>query len=259
MGTITADVREALGESRTSLARHNVPIEEATTPSLDALKAYTEGTAAAGRRARDRSDPVLRARHRRSIRASRSPTRRCRASTAASARRAAARSWRGWRTRTASHVSERERLFITYQYHDRFTGDQTEDPRDAGGLEAHLSARLPAGERAGGAAEPSRRLPGGDAEAEEAIRRNPAHAFPHSNLAYALRGAGRFAEARRWPTQAIAPQPRDGAAAPAACISSSELHGDPQTARAQMDWATTSRVGFDIIGARAQMRRFTAG
>ena len=64
MGTITADVREALGESRTSLARHNVPIEEATTPSLDALKAYTEGTAAAGRRPRDRGDPVLRARHR---------------------------------------------------------------------------------------------------------------------------------------------------------------------------------------------------
>src|SRR4029450_12739091 len=51
VGTITADVREALGESRDSLARHNVPIEEATTPSMDALKAYTEGTQrrAAGR------------------------------------------------------------------------------------------------------------------------------------------------------------------------------------------------------------------
>ena len=95
------------------------------------------------------------------------------------------------------HVSERERLFITYQYHDRFTGDQTEDaetlevwkrtyPRDyrpANAL-AVLLNRL-------GDYQPA------VAEAEEAIKRNPAHAFPQSNLAYALRGAGRLSRERR--------------------------------------------------------------
>ena len=37
----------------------------------------------------------------------------------------AAKNWRGWRLDNRGHVSERERLFITYQYHDRYTGDQT--------------------------------------------------------------------------------------------------------------------------------------
>jgi eukaryotic-like serine/threonine-protein kinase len=48
LGEITSSVRAALGESSVSLESHNVPIEDATTPSLDALKAYTE---AASRRA----------------------------------------------------------------------------------------------------------------------------------------------------------------------------------------------------------------
>ena len=50
LGRLTASMRQSLGESGTSLARHNVPIEEATTPSMEALKAYTEaiGKRAAG-------------------------------------------------------------------------------------------------------------------------------------------------------------------------------------------------------------------
>ena len=42
-------------------------------------------------------------------------------------------------------VSERERLFITYQYHDRVTGNQDEAATDAGAVEAVVSARQPAG------------------------------------------------------------------------------------------------------------------
>ncbi|MEQ1756957.1 MAG: protein kinase [Vicinamibacterales bacterium] len=41
LGTITARLREQLGESLPSIARFNAPLERATTPSLAALKAYT--------------------------------------------------------------------------------------------------------------------------------------------------------------------------------------------------------------------------
>ena len=34
------------------------------------------------------------------------------------------------------------------------------------------------------------------------------------------------------------------------------MQGDQQTARAQLDWAATSSVGFDMTGARAQIAAF---
>ena len=35
------------------------------------------------------------------------------------------------------------------------------------------------------------------------MRLNPAHAFPYSNLAYAFRGAGRYAESKRTAEKAV--------------------------------------------------------
>jgi eukaryotic-like serine/threonine-protein kinase len=43
VGRIASSMRQSLGESKRSLEQHNVPIQEATTPSLDALKAFTAG------------------------------------------------------------------------------------------------------------------------------------------------------------------------------------------------------------------------
>jgi serine/threonine protein kinase/tetratricopeptide (TPR) repeat protein len=254
MGTITAEVREALGESRDSLARHNVPIEEATTPSMDALKAYTEGTQ---RRAAGRETDAIPFFER----AIALDPRFALAYTTLSSLygglgetgRSEELARRAYQNR--EHVSERERLFITYQYHDRFTGDQTRtqetlevwkrtyprDYRPANAL-AVLLNRL--GEYQSAAA-----------EAEEAIKRNPAHAFPQSNLAYALRGAGRFDRAREVAAQAVAKNLSTGPLR-RLLYQLSEMQGDHQTARAQLDWAETSSVGFDFTGARAQIAAF---
>ena len=254
MGTITAEVREALGESRDSLARHNVPIEEATTPSMDALKAYTEGTQ---RRAAGRETDAIPFFER----AIALDPRFALAYTTLSSLygglgetgRSEELARRAYQNR--EHVSERERLFITYQYHDRFTGDQTRaqetlevwkrtyprDYRPANAL-AVLFNRL--GEYQSAAA-----------EAEEAIKRNPAHAFPQSNLAYALRGAGRFDRAREVAAQAVAKNLSTGPLR-RLLYQLSEMQGDQQTARAQLDWAATSSVGFDFTGARAQIAAF---
>jgi tetratricopeptide (TPR) repeat protein len=254
MGAITAQVREALGESRTSLARHNVPIEEATTPSLDALKAYTEGAAKRASGSEIDAIPFFE-------RAISLDARFALAYTTLSSLygglgetgRSEQLARQAFENR--EHVSERERLFITYQYHDRFTGDQTKtretldvwkrtyprDYRPANALAVLLN-----------------RLGEYDAavvEAEEAIRRNPAHAFPQSNLAYAHRGAGRFAQARTVAEQAIS---RNLGTGPLRRLlyQLAELDRDAAAARAQMEWAAQSPVGFDITGARAQVAAF---
>ena len=254
MGTITADVREALGESRDSLARHNVPIEEATTPSMDALKAYTEGIQ---RRAAGRETDAIPFFERAIALDSRFALAYTTLSSLYGGLGETGRSEELARLayENREHVSERERLFITYQYHDRFTGDQT---RTQETLEVWKSTYPRDYRPANALAVLFNRLgeyQSAVAEAEEAIKRNPAHAFPQSNLAYALRGAGRFDRARDVAAQAVA---RNLGTGPLRRLlyQLSEMQGDQQTARAQLEWAATSSLGFDLTGARAQIAAF---
>src|SRR5262249_52060462 len=51
LGSVTAKLREKLGESLASVQKFDKPLEEATTSSLEALKAYSQG-----REARNRGD-----------------------------------------------------------------------------------------------------------------------------------------------------------------------------------------------------------
>ena len=256
MGTITAEVREALGESRDSLARHNVT----DRGSDHAVDGRAEGLhrrhAAARRRPRDGCDPVLRARHR-----------------ARSALRAGlhhAVDLYGGLGETGrseelarlayenrEHVSERERLFITYQYHDRFTGDQTRaqetldvwkrtyprDYRPANALAVLFN----------GSATTS-----GDRRSGGGIKRNPAHAVPQIEPGGACAARRRQVRRARAVAEAVA---RNLGTGPLRRLlyQLSEMQGDQQTARAQLDWATTSSVGFDLTGAARRSRRSAAG
>jgi eukaryotic-like serine/threonine-protein kinase len=43
LGQSATNIRKKLGESRSSIRRYDTPLEEATTPSLEALKAYSQG------------------------------------------------------------------------------------------------------------------------------------------------------------------------------------------------------------------------
>ena len=100
VGVIASSMRRSLGESGRSLEQHNVPIQEATTPSLDALKAFTAGVekrAAGSESSRYHSSSAL------SAWTATSPWRipRSRASTAGSGKRVAVKTTRDWRTNTA--------------------------------------------------------------------------------------------------------------------------------------------------------------
>ena len=254
IGPLSESLRTALGESRASLAQHNVPIEEATTPSLDALKAYTE---AAARRAAGAELDAIPFLERAIALDRRFALAHTTLSTLYGGLGETGRSEEFARLayENRDHVSERERLFITYQYHDRFTGDQIKaretldvwkrtyprDYRPANAL-AVLLNRLGDYEAAAG-------------EAEEAIRRNPEHAFPPSNLAYALRGAGRYAQAQAIANQTVA---RNIETVPTRRLlyQLAEIQKDDDAARAQLEWAAQHPRGFDVVGARAQVEAF---
>jgi eukaryotic-like serine/threonine-protein kinase len=251
---ITTTMRTALGESGASLEIHNVPIEDATTPSFDALKAYTEAVA---RRAEGREfdaiplleraieiDPKFALAH----------------TTLSSLYGGLGETGRSAELARLAYehrdrVSERERLFIAYQYHDRVTGDslQARDtlevwkrtyPRDYRPANALAVLLIRFGQFEAAAS-----------EAREAMRRNPDHAFPYSNLAYALRGAGRYAEAGAAASDGLArgletlPMHR-------LLYQLAEIEGNEAAARSELAWAAAHRREFDFTGARAQVAAY---
>jgi eukaryotic-like serine/threonine-protein kinase len=248
LGTVTSVVREKLGE--TPLAQFDVPIEQATTPSLEALQAYSLGRA---QRAKGRElesiplfkraleiDPDFAAAHTQlsTVYGSLGES----APSEEHARAAYARKDR---------VSERERFLITYQFHDRVTGDQLEAartlslwkqtyPRDfvpANALSLVFN-RLGFFERA-------------VEEGKEALLRQPDHPFPLSNLAYAYRGLGRYDEARKAAQRAVdlkvetAPTRR--------LLYTLDLYENhPEAAEDHIRWAKDRPREFDLLSARAQ-------
>ena len=58
-----AKLRNELGESLSSVQKFDVPLDQATTNSLEALKAYTLGLKERARKGRRRSHPILQACH----------------------------------------------------------------------------------------------------------------------------------------------------------------------------------------------------
>ena len=251
---IASSMRRSLGESGRSLEQHNVPIQEATTPSLDALKAFTAGVEKRAAGSEIESIPFFE----RAIGLDRNFA--LAYTTLSSIYGGLGETGRGEDyARLAyehrSTVSERERLFITYQYHDRVTGDQLKtrealevwkqtyplDYRPANALALQL-IRLGEYDRA-------------IAEAQEALRLNPAHPFPYSNLAYALRGAGRYPEAKRTAERAVAlgietvPTRR-------LLYQLAEMDNDQPEAQRHLDWARSRPRGFDLVGAQAQVMAF---
>ena len=254
VGRMALSMRASLGESVTSLDEHNVTIEEATTPSLEALKAFTTGVKK--RAAGDEMDSI--GYFERAI--ALDPNFALAYTTLSSIYGGLGEAARGeeYAQKAYEHranVSERERLFITYQYHDRVTGDQlkasealdvwkTAYPRDYRAPNA-LAVLL---NRSG---DYTRAI----AEAEEASRRNPAHSFPYSNLAFAYRGAGKYDDARRVAENSVQ-KGIETLPTRRLMYQLAEMRGNAAEARAQLDWARPRPRGFDLTGAHAQVEAY---
>jgi tetratricopeptide (TPR) repeat protein len=252
LGGISSSMRTTLGESLPS-KRFDVPVEQATTPSLPALKAYALGM---DHRRRGRElesiaffnqaieiDPEFASSY-----------------ATLSTVYGSVGEWKRSEefARLAygllNRVSERERLFIVYQYHDRVTGDQDKaaetlemwkeayprDSRPSNAL-ALIHHRLGRHERA-------------VAEAREALRRSPGHPFPLSNLAIAYRALGKYGDARTVAEEAVklgvetTPTRR-------LLYQLGTLAGDG-SADSHLAWAKDRPREFDLVSAQAQVAAY---
>jgi tetratricopeptide (TPR) repeat protein/predicted Ser/Thr protein kinase len=254
LGRIASAIRARLGESLATLSQYDVPIEQATTPSIDALKAYALGVARRASGADLESIPFFR-------RAIELDPQFASAYSALSSvyGNLGENDRREHYARLAydrrGHVSARERLFIEYQFHDAVTGDE---PRAVEILEVWKQSYPRDYRPANALAVVMNRFGLYDRardEALEAQRRNPSHPFPYSNLAYAHRGANRFTEARRAAEQAVT---RGIETVPTRRLlyQLALLDGDLAAADGHLAWARNQPREFDLVGAQAQAAAF---
>jgi eukaryotic-like serine/threonine-protein kinase len=254
LGRMASRLRGTLGESLASIQRFDVPIEQITTPSLEALHAYTFG-----QRARARGEEIE------SIaffqRAVELDPKFAAAYTILSTvysnlgETEPADQYARLAYEQRDQVSERERLSITYQYHYQVTGDQ---PRATEALEVWKQSFPREFQPANSLAVIHNflgRFERAVEEGKEAIRRNPSHGFPYSNLAHAYRGLGRFDEAKKTAERALAlgietlPTRR-------LLYQLAVMAADQQAAALHVDWARNNSREFDMVGARAQAAGF---
>ncbi len=254
LGTISSSIRTKLGESLRSIQRFDTPIEQATTPSLPALKSYSLGLEER-RRGRELESMAF---FNQAIELDHE------FASAYATLSTVYGSLGEWEKSEESarvayglqnRVSERERLFITYQYHDRVTGNEeraaetletwkTAFPRDSrpANALALIHNRMGRYERA-------------ESEAQEALRRSPGHPFPFSNLAIAYRSMERYADAKKVADEAVAlgvettPTRR-------LLYQLALLAGDRPGAAAQLAWAKDRPREFDLVSAQAQVAAY---
>jgi DNA-binding winged helix-turn-helix (wHTH) protein/tetratricopeptide (TPR) repeat protein len=150
------------------------------------------------------------------------------------------------------HVTERERLSIKYQYHYEVTGNQA---AAADVLEVWKRSFPEEFQPANSLAFMHNVLGQFENAVEEgnvAIRRNPAHGFPYSNLAHSYRGLGNFDAAKRTADRAVAlnvetlPTRR-------LLYQLAVLAGDASAASQHVEWSRDKPREFEIVAARAQV------
>ena len=250
LGSMTSRLRTTLGESLPSLERFDVPIEQATTPSLTALKAYALG--------------LEERRHGRELESiaffNQAIDLDHEFASAYATLSTVYGSLGEWHrseefARLAyvlqKRVSERERLFITYQYHDRVTGNQD---KAASTLEL-WKASYPRESRPANALaliyNRTGRYDRAEEEAQEALRRSPGHPFPLSNLAIAHRARGRYADAKQVGDEAVALGVET--APTRRLLYQVGLLLDDGTAATHLAWAKDRSREFDLVSAQAQV------
>jgi eukaryotic-like serine/threonine-protein kinase len=254
VGRMASRLRRALGESLASIQRFDAPIEQVTTPSLEALQAFSLGQRQRARGEEMESIPLfLRAIELDPEFASAHASLSTIYSNLGEEARAQYYAKQAYARR--ARVSERERLSITYQYHYQVTGDQA---RAAEALEVWKQSFPRAYQPANSLALAHNflgRFERAVAEGKEAVKRNPSHGFPYSNLAFAYRGLGRYDDARETAERAVAlhvetlPTRR-------LLYQLAMIAGHRDEAQKQIEWARAKTREFDMVGAQAQVAAY---
>jgi serine/threonine protein kinase/tetratricopeptide (TPR) repeat protein len=251
LGEMASRLRTRVGESLKSVQAFDVPVAQATTPSLEALKAYTLGVEERRHGGEVEAIPFLE----RALELD--PAFAAAATTLSTvygnlgegeksidyARLAYAQ---------RDRVSQRERLFIVYQYHDRVTGNL---PQAIDTLEVWKRTFTNDFQPPNAIALIQNRLGRYDLgvqEAQQALARTPGHPFAVSQLGHAYRGLGRYDEARRVAEEVVG---RGVATVPTRRLvyQLAVLRGDRAAAAQQLEWAKGKPREFDMVAAEAQV------
>lgn len=195
LGTVAAQLRQALGESLTSVEKFHVPLAETTTASLDALKAYSLGNKAYDEQSPSAALPY----HQQAIQLD---------PNFAMAYRAIGRDYetigesgtaREYYSRAFAlrdHTSHIEKLVITTEYFQHVTGELKKAEQTVqewiGNYPRHSSPHVHLGNLYAGLGQYQKSCD----EYREAIRLAPYNRAAHINLAYVLLALNRFDEAR---------------------------------------------------------------
>jgi eukaryotic-like serine/threonine-protein kinase len=200
LGTAASEMRSKLGESLSTVQKFDTPLEEATTPSLEALKAFSAGHRATSRdlgisffKRAIEFDPNF----------------------------AAAYSWLGiWYTAIGEpsvaagyaqkayelrdHASEPEKYFISAIYYKEATGNLEKAEQSLKlWAQAYPRAEMPHTYLAGGIYPQMGRFTDAVTEAQEAIRLNPSLSVPYALLMEGYMALNRFEEANAVYRQAL--------------------------------------------------------
>jgi len=250
VGKMASRMRRALGESLATIQRFDAPIEETTTKSLEALRSYALGQRerAMGNEVQSIAffthaidlDPNFASAY--------NSLSNVYSNLGESER---AREYVKMAFERRDHVSERERLNITYQYYDVVMGDQ---PRVIQTLEVWKQSFPREFQPVNSLAFLHNEQGRFDLAVEdglEAIRRNPSHGFPYSNLAIAYRGLGRFDDARTTAQQAVALRV-DTTPLRAVLYQLAVIAGNTRAATEYLEKAKGTPQEFDMVGMQAQ-------
>jgi tetratricopeptide (TPR) repeat protein len=250
LGTVASSFREKLGESLASVQRYDQNIEQATTKSLEALKAYSQGMLTRQRQGDFDSLPFFR----RAVELdpdfalahARLGTVLSNLGQGDEAQKAATRAYE-----LRDKASERERLYIVARYHTTVDRDQEK------AIEAYrlLLATYPDDYAANSNLGSLYRNQGRNKEAlehlERAVRLAPNQPLGHLNLGGAYMDEGRFDDARRELEDVLKLQDHLGARMALARLAT--LTGDVETAERHLAAAKTTRGELDVLGTRVDM------
>ncbi len=251
LGGAASTLRSKLGESLSSIQRFDKPLEQATTSSLEALKAFSLGQMRHIQLEDEQATPL----YKRAIELD--PN-----FALAQATLGVVYSNLGERDLSAEHlkrafefrdrISERERLYISAHYYSTVTGETDKSietyelwkqtyPRDTTPYKNLGDYYLLMGRR-------NQAL----ANSQEVLRLNPKDPLGHQNLAFSYLRLGRFDEVKAVAEQAQAQQ-LDPAGIHMALYEVAHVEGDAISKQRQLDWAKSRQdeSWFAILAAEA--------
>ena len=252
LGQAALKLREQLGESLASTTKFNAPIENATTSSLEALQAYTQGYEQLNFKANLREAIPL---YQRAIQLDLNfamPHYQLALiyTNTGQPRLSVEHSTKAFNLR--DRVSERERLTITALYHSVVTGD-TEKALETYKLmaQSYPNSALPHIGLAGVYRQIGQ-LPLALSEAEAALKLDPNEVAPHLIRASALMGLNRLDEAKQKLAESQA-QKIDGLGLRSALFQLAWLQGDQTMLQEQLAWAREKRRDDKALDWQAQV------